>query len=339
MGLCGEQPDIPDPNEAFAAGVRADLETLPARRRIEALAQLGQAGNIDLNGRIIPVDFTGLGEGEYQRRFADQMAQQLLALQRELGPEFVQQRLEELQRADPEGFAMRRELWDRIRTGVEEARTGTRPAADALQASILAELKRGGELPESVARRVSQDVLGQQVGRGNWLGNAPAQEEAGAVAGAAEAHRAQRQAQALQFLTSGTSPADVRQREEQQGLANLGAFIAGETPQAQFGQLSGAQAGAVPWNPGNTPLPGTNPNAGPNGINFANGLYAGQVNLAQAQVNPWMAGLAGGLQGANIWASLGGGQARPFPNVNAGWAGPAANQGFDATPNWGAGVA
>lgn len=303
---CGGSPDIPDPSEGYVAGVLADLETLPARRRLEAAAALGIPMDVVLNGRNVSADFTGLGQAQVQREYADQMAQQMLSLQREFGPRFVQQRLEELQQADPEGFRMRRDLWDRVRTSVEEAQTAQRPEADLLQEQILTELEQGGRLPQSVAERVTQDVLGRQVARGNWLGNAAAQEEAGAVAGAADAYRAERQQRALQFLTSGTSPDDVRQRREQQGLANLGSFIAGETPQAQFGQLSGAQQGAVPWQTGGVAMPGTDPNAGAAGINFANGLYAGQVDWRNTQVSPWVAGLSGAAQGMNVWAGLGG---------------------------------
>lgn len=324
MGCCGEQPDIPDPSVGYAAGILADLESLPMRRRIEAAAQLGIPVEWLQNGRTRQADFTGLGETQQQREYADQMAQQLLSLQRDLGPQFVQQRLEELQRSDPEGFAMRRDLWDRIRTQVNDGGGAVNPAAAALQEELLSDLQRGGRLPDSVATRVSQEVLGGQVARGNWLGNAPGQQEAGAVAGASEAWKNDRQQAALQFLTSGVSPDDAAQRRDQQGLNNVGSFISGETPQAQFGQVSGAQAGAVPWNNGGVQLPGTNPNAGAQGINFANGLYAGRVDWRNQQVSPWVAGLSGAFQGANLWQNLGGGQRNP--------------QSFGAVQNWNAGA-
>lgn len=303
MGCGGSAPDYPDQTAAAIAGQRADLLTLETRRRIEAAAALGIPVEYVLNGRRRSEDFTGLGDVEVNQQYAEQLLPQLLALQRELGPEFVKLRLDELQRSDPEGFQMRRDLWDRIRTGVEGARTADRPGAEALQASILDELERGGALPPSVAQRVSQDVLGQQVARGNWLGNAPAQQEAGAVADASENYRQMRQQQALQFLTSGVSPTDVAAREEQQGLNNLGSFLTGETPQAQFAQVSGAGTGAAPWDTGGVRLPGVDPNAAARGLSFASGLYTAQSNLANQQVNPWVAGLTGGVQGLNIWAA------------------------------------
>jgi hypothetical protein len=334
MGLCSA-PKIPDPNESYVAGVRADLDTLPARRQIEALAQTGGKGVVRINGRDIPVDFTGLGEAQYQGQYADKMAEQLLALQRELGPEYVQQRLTELQRSDPEGFAMRQTLWDRIRGQVEENQNAARPQANELERYVMGELDKGATLDPRMEHDLSQRVQGGQVARGNWLGNAAASQEAGALAGAGEEMRSRREQMALQFLTSGVSAADVQERRGQQDLANLGAFVNNETPQAQFGQVSGAQQGAVPWNPQGGTLPGVNPNAGAQGMNFANGLYAGQVNWQNSQVNPWLAGLSGGMQGVNLWANLGGGQAAPPPQFNLPQA-PAANVGFDAAPNnWG----
>ena len=55
---------------------------------------------------------------------------------------------------------------------------------------------------------------------------------------------------ALAFLTSGATPEDVAYRREEQAFANLGSFAVGESPIAQFGQLSGAGEGAVPFGTG-----------------------------------------------------------------------------------------
>lgn len=307
MGLCGDDP--PDPSKGYAAGIRADLETLPSRRIIDAAAALGIPVEVLMPGARSPqrFDFTGLGQADYEGQYQDQMAQQLLALQEEFGPEFVEQRLNELRTADPEGFAMRQRLWDSIKGDIESARSANRPAASELQDLIMAELEKGGELDPRTAHDVSQRVLGAQVARGNFLGNAAATEEAQVLSDASEAQRTQRQAQALAFLTSGVSPDDVAYRREQQGLSNLGSFIAGETPTAQFGQLSGAQQGIVPFAASNQPLPGTNPNAGQQGISFANGIYSANQNWANNTINPWMAGLTGAVRGANVGMNWGGG--------------------------------
>jgi hypothetical protein len=107
----------------------------------------------------------------------------------------------------------------------------------------------------------------------------------------------------MAFLTTGVSPEDAAYREQMQDLSNLGAFIGGETPVAQFGQLTGAANGIVPGTPV-APGMGLDPNAGANGMAWANNVWA--TKQAGQGVNPWVAGLAGAFQGANAWASMGG---------------------------------
>ena len=311
MGLCGN--DQPDPAKGYVAGINADLETLPARRIIEALATLGQSGYVNIPGKGGGeqfFDFTGLGDADYAREYGDDLTAQLLAIQREMGPQYVEQRLAELEASDPEGAAMRRRLWDNIKTGVEAGPT-SRPGNEEMQRLILERLDRAGTLDPETEAEISQQVLGKQTATGNYLGNAAATEEARVLTSASDAQRAAAQQQALAFLTGGLSPDDVAYREGQQNLSNLGAFIAGETPVAQFGQLSGAQAGAAPFTT-NGPLPGVNPAAGWQGVNNSMGTWSANQQLNNSQVNPWLAGVAGGAQGLNLWAAWnGGGAARP----------------------------
>lgn len=300
MGLCG--PDQPDPAQGYIAGINADLETLPARRLIEAAAQLGRSITVDIPGKGPQTfDFTGLGDADYAAQYGDQLTQQLLALQQELGPQYVEQRLKELEAADPEGAAMRSRLWQNIKSGVEAGPT-SRPGNEEMARLIQERLDRGGTLDPSVEHEISQSVLGKQTAMGNYLGNAAGAEEAGALSAASEAQRSEAQQQALAFLTGGLAPEDVAYREGQQNLSNLGAFLSGETPVAQFGQLSGAQSGAAPFQTGG-PLPGVNPNAGWAGINNQMGVWNANQQLNNSMVNPWMAGIAGGAQGANLWAA------------------------------------
>lgn len=323
MGLCG--PDVPDPATGYVAGINTDLETLPARRIIEALALTGGRGTVNIPGRgggNVPVDFTGLGEADYQRRYADQLTQELLDIQRQFGPQYVEQRLAELEASDPEGAAMRRNLWDTIQTSSETLTP--RPGQEALRDSILAELNRGGELDPETQRRLSQQVLGSQVARGNYLGNAAATQEATAIAQAQEAQKASRHAQAMAFLTGGLDPAEAAYREQMQDISNIGAFLGGETPVAQFSQLSGAQTGAAPFYQSG-PLPGVNPNAGWQGIQNQQGVYNANQYLQNNTVNPWVSGLSGALQGARIGMNWG----APAANNGISWASNApANPGY-----------
>lgn len=305
MGLCGNDP--PDPAKGYAAGINADLNTLPMRRLIEAASLLGDRISVDMpggrRGAMTEFDFTGLGEADFQRQYADQLTREMLQLQRDLGPQFVAQRLRELEASDPAGASIRRQLWDSISQSSETLTN--RPGAEQLQALIMGELEKGGQLDPETEERIGQGVRGGQVARGNFLGNAAVAEEAGTIASASEAQKSQRQQQALAFLTGGMAPEDANYREQQQDLSNLGAFLSGETPTAQFGQLSGAQNGVVPWT-SSGPLQGVNANAGWQGVNNQAQLWGAQQQHQQNQVNPWIAGLSGAMQGGSAWASLGG---------------------------------
>lgn len=303
MGCLGNDP--PDPAKGYVAGINADLETMPARRIIEALALLGQKGTVNIPGKgggDQTFDFTGLGEADYQKQYADQLTQQLLQIQQDYGPQFVEQRLKELEQSDPEGAAMRRKLWDNIQTSASTVTE--RPGQEALRDSILAELNKGGELTPETAKRISQGIIGGQVARGNYLGNAAAKEEAAGLTSAEEAQKASRQQQALAFLTGGLDPQDAAYREQMQDVSNIGAFLSGETPVAQFSQLSGAQTGAAPFTTSG-PLIGTNPNAGWQGVQNQQGVWNANQYLQQNQVNPWVAGLSGALRGGAV--AVGGG--------------------------------
>lgn len=303
MGM--DSPEIPDYEQAAREGVYADLETFPLRYLTEAAAKMGN--KITIDGKTY--DFTGLGTADNARVMSDKMAQTLLDLQRDLGPEFIKQRLEELKAADPQGYAARQQLFDRILKSIEA--TPDRPLAAELQASIVGELQNAGRLDRRMLDQVQGAVRGGQVARGNYLGNAATAEEAAGVVAASEGLRDQQQQTGLGFLSSGVTPEDVEYRRIQQSLANLGAYIGGETPTAQFQQLSGAANAAVPFVSGGPNTQTTNPNAGAQGMNWANQVYSGNVNWAQNQVSPWVAGLNFGAGVMNTAVNLGYGQPAP----------------------------
>lgn len=293
MGLF-DKPKIPDPNAAAVAGAQADLELFPFQYQINSLAKMGGKGRI--NG--VDYDFTGLGDADTAAAMSEKMAETMLALQKEYGPEFVKQRLAELKAADPTGYAARQQLFDRIMADAEA--NPDRPMNQALQDAVQGELSKAGKLDARQIEEVQQGVRGKQIGRGIILGNAAASEEANALVGASEQLRDQRQQRASGFLNSGVSPDDVQYRQIQQALSNLGAFTNGQNPTAQFGAVSGAGQGAAPLWTGSQNPASTNPNATAQGMQDALSLYSSQMNWANSQINPWMAGIAGAASGVNL---------------------------------------
>lgn len=233
-------------------------------------------------------DFTGLGDADIAALNSDKMAQVMLDLQRKYGDDYIDEARSQLERSDPEGFAARKELYDQIMGQLGEERDTT--MARTLQQQIQDELEAGGTLDDQTRREVEQSVRRGQTARGNTMGNAAQFEEAMQVGTAAENRRNQRQGKALQFLTSGASADDVNYRTSQQNLSNLGAFLSGSTPTAQFQQLSGAQQGAAPYNPGQQ-APSISRNTFEQAMNGANTWNTNMTNWYAQQENPWVTGI------------------------------------------------
>jgi hypothetical protein len=293
-------PNIPDPNKAAVAGATANAENFPFQYIINQLAQLG--GSATVNGK--DYDFTGLGTADNAAVMSDKMAQALLDIQKNYGADFVKQRLADLQQADPQGFAARKQLFDKILADSQKAAPNAKMSSD-LQGLVNQQLSSGGRLTtgaNSETEEVQQGVRGNQIANGIFLGNAPATQEATAVEQAGEQKRNAVQGEAAKYLASGVSPEDIQYRQIQQSLANLGAFINGQTPEAQFGSLSGAQNGAAPSTTGYSNPASIDTGSALQGILNQNQIYSGQVNWAQSQVNPWMAGLSTAASAANMFA-------------------------------------
>jgi len=149
---------------------------------------------------------------------------------------------------------------------------------EMLGESAKADLARGTELSPEMARQVTQQERAAQSARGNIYGSAPAAAEA---------------------MTLG----DAGFRMRQQRLANAASFLSGSTPVAQFGQISGAQAGASPFNPmGVQAGIGVNPNAGAQGQQFAMNTYNQKMNFAAQQqpIGSQLLGMGAGMLGQGI---------------------------------------
>ena len=121
--------DAPDYGKAASEAAEADIRTLPARKKLDRLAKLGEKGFVEFKDRkgrsvVEMVDFTGIGDIDLSRANLDffiesagTVSEAMLAQAEQYGVKFVEQRRKELQAADPEGFEMRQEMGKRIMEG------------------------------------------------------------------------------------------------------------------------------------------------------------------------------------------------------------------------------
>ena len=279
----------PDPNAAAVAGLQEQLATYPQTYITGAQQQLGQGA------------FAGLGTADVQNLTQDQMAQQLLQIQQQYGPEYVAQALADLQQSDPQGYAAYNQAFQKIQSQANQP-TPNLGLATSTQAGELSNLQGSQSLTPEELAQVQQGVRGQNIGSGIYLGNAPAQAEASGVVNATDQKNAEAQQASGAYLASGVSPADLQYQEIQQNLANYGAFINGQTPTAQFGQIGGAQGGAAPYSNTGYSTPTLNEGQGAaQGISQTYGLYGAQ----QQEANPYLAGLNFLSQGVGTAAAGG----------------------------------
>ena len=314
----GSAPSVPDPTVAATAGIQQQVADYPYQYIVDALAQTGGIGAVTSpTGTTSNLDFTGLGTADVQNQYQNQMAQSLLQMQQTYGPQYVAQALNDLQQSDPQGYAAYQQLWQQIQNQ-NQAAPPNLPLATGTQTDVLNNLTGSQALTPEELTQVQQGVRGGQVASGVFLGNAPAQAEAGAVVGATDQKNATGQQAAGQYLAAGVTPADIQYQTLQQDMANMGAFVNGQTPTAQFSQIGGAQGGAAPYPNTGYQSPTLNEGqAASQGINNALGIYQGQVDWSNSQVNPYMAGLNFASQGLQTASNLGAFQSPYYPSVGA----------------------
>ncbi|HTA30710.1 MAG TPA: hypothetical protein VK731_09490 [Candidatus Cybelea sp.] len=269
------------------AGQVADVSNFPNEWAVNTAAQTGGTANV--NGQ--QYNFAGLSNADAANQVSAQTAQALLDIQNNYGPAYIKQRLADLQKSDPQGYAAYQELFNQIQQ--DATANPNRPMAANLQNQVQSMLANSGQLGPEATREVQNQVRAGQAENGITLGNEPAAQESSALVGASDQLQQAQQQQAENYLGSGISPQDVQYRRIQQSLSNLGAFENGVTPEAQFGQLSGAESQAAPQNPVNYTTPAAmNPGAAAaSGLNFSTGLFGEQSQFASQQANPFLAGL------------------------------------------------
>jgi len=281
MGLYSSDPPNP-PNIAGAneAGVWADVETLGIRKLVADAARTGkkvtlQVPTFDAEGnkklgedkkpilRDVTYDFSGYSDADATREDMEFAGE---------AADFMAKTMLEVQQKYGKDFVKQRieELKAADPTGYE--------VRQMLGEAAKEDLARGTELSPELARQVTQQERAAQAARGNIFGSAPAAAEA-------------------------MSLGDAGFRMRQQRLANAASFLSGTTPVAQFGQISGAQQGASPFNPmGIQAGIGLNPNAGAQGQQFAMNTYNQRMNYAAQQqpIGMQLLGMGAGMLGQGI---------------------------------------
>jgi hypothetical protein len=305
--------ETPDYSKLNATTRNAEFDTLPGKRAIEQAARLGTKVKYPTGNRtplyesdqkywdtvtnrwIKPVtgyqdemktaDFTGMGDIDAQEQAASDMAKMILENQQKYGLDYVEEAKRQLELSDPTGTAGRKQLFDMVMKDLESP-SPERPVAGALDSQIAEQLK-SDSLPTDTTAAIKRSILDSNAADQGLTDEIQAQLETESAAG----NRTADQQRMLQWLTSGATPQDVEYRRKQQAMSNVGSFMAGRTPQAQFSQLAGAQQGASATGA----APGL-PNFGNDSQNQAlnNSMYQQgmRVQATADMINPWMAGLS-----------------------------------------------
>lgn len=245
-------PEPPDYSEATREGIFADIESLPARRRLESAYRLGQPVTYTdpRTGKEVSADFTGLGDIDITRAETEallgmipQMSDAQLSNLIEYGPQYIAAQRDQMRQLDPEGFGLREEFAGRLRRGEgtageltddidipEYEEIGAAPVlADAemtaagrreLETQLADQLMRGEQLTAQQQRMLEQGVRKAGASRGQALGAASGLREAIAKLEGGMQLGQQRRGEYLGFLGSGQSEGDVANRLAQQNFAN-----------------------------------------------------------------------------------------------------------------------
>ena len=274
MGIYSDPdyPDAPSVTAASEAGVWANVETAGIQKLIANAMKFGKS--VDIKVPIFDKDGTKTGFKDVTYDFEGYSDADATREDMEFGAEaadFMAKSMLDIQEKHGLGFVAQR------KKELEAADPTGAAVRERLGEEALAGLGRGYELDPGMRREIDQGSLSHMAATGNILGSGSA-------------------------VQVGERRGDAAFRQYQQRLANAASFLSGTTPIAQFGQLSGAQQGASPFNPmGIQPGMSLNPNAGAQGQQFAMNSYNQQMNYAanQQPIGYQLLGMAaGGMGGA-----------------------------------------
>jgi hypothetical protein len=273
--MCAPSYNAPDLAAANEAAVKAQAETFPKLRALDAAARLGR--KITFEGKTY--DFSGGEDGlpigdlqiaETFARAAAAIAPELTGKQLELakqyGTQFAQQRREELEALDPTKFGLYenylRDVGASVKTpearidsptyeqvGIPRSSEDT-GAARLIRSELERQVQQGlsqvGTLDPSMERRVQQAARARGTAIGNVLGNPSAIRESLALQDALGNANAQRWNAALGLLQSGQTTSDTANRQAQEAFQNILAATGQRNTAAQqsfASQLTSQQQG------------------------------------------------------------------------------------------------
>jgi len=274
MGLySNDKEDAPNMAGANEAGVWADAETLAVRKMINNAAKFGK--KIDLKVPVFDGEGNKLGVKDVTYDFKGYSDADATRADMEFASESADKMAKtmlDVQKKYGKEFVQQRmeELKAADPTGYE--------VREMLGEKARRGLELGSQLSPEMAAQVEEREQAAQAARGNIYGTAPAAAEA-------------------------MSMGDAGFRMEQQRLANAAAFLSGTTPIAQFSQISGAQAGASPFNPvGVQSGLALDPNAGARGESYMMSGYNTRMNFAanQQPIGAQILGMATGVATGKI---------------------------------------
>ena len=257
-----------------------------------------QAGSITSGSKA---DFTGNSTADIQGRIQQQLAQGQLDTAKQYDSQFIAQQLAEEKQANPQGVAAREALYNDVQQAVNNP-PPVSPVATTMDKQINDRVAAGSGLTPEEQATLDAAVNGSTMT--GTSGNAPNLSGNLTTGFAGEQRALQNAGSGATWLASGQTPADVQYREQQQGLSDLSSYISGQTPQSQFGQLSGSQSGPTP-NSGTNYLPSFDSSAAQMGAQGAVDQYGQQVQSQLSQANPWTSGLSMAISGTNALVKSG----------------------------------
>jgi hypothetical protein len=287
----------------------SDYQTSSLQQQIKALqSQLSGitegGGTVykDKNGNIVPssqamTDFSGMSEADIQGTIMKQLAQGQLDNAKQYDSQFIASALAQEEQSNPQGVEARKELYGQIQKQI--ATPPDSPVANEMERQASERVAAGSGLTPEEQQMLDASIKE----RGGTAGGDFASPLTTGIAG--EQRAIANAGAGTKWLSSGETPADIAYRSQQQNLSNLSSYVGGQTPEAQFKELSGAQSGPTPNYTGTTPLPSYNTGAATQGGNAAVTGYQQNVTSALNAPNPWMTGLSGALGAANVAGSLG----------------------------------